>query len=511
MRSVRLLNAFAERHPGNGLELASMSHLDILQRRFARFLILLLWAHVPIIGAYEVVLSGGLPALGPIAGAICLAGIVTGLWLRDPISTATRIVSGVAFVGMAALLLVVCAGRPWQIDMHMYFFACLAVLAGWCDWRVILAAAAATAVHHLALNLAMPALLFPGGTADLGRVLLHAAMVLAETVILIAVCRTVEGSFKSLATSEAEAQAQLARAMELEQEATTNRSALETERKSGTEQLARAFEDSIGGILDHVAKAAGAVEARAAGMASTAATTADRSIGVAATAGDVAGKVQGAAAAAEELGSSIGEIGRQVDVSAEMAREAATQAAAATPLVTELRTAAERIGDVVALISNIAGQTNLLALNATIEAARAGEAGRGFAVVAAEVKELAEQTGRATQEIAAQVNRIQTSTGQAVAAVDGITVRIRDMSGVATAITAAVEEQRAATQEILKNVSAAATDTSDITATLTDVTGDVQVTGSEAGHVLASISDLSKDFATLRAEVGRFLASVRAA
>jgi len=61
--------------------------------------------------------------------------------------------------------------------------------------------------------------------------------------------------------------------------------------------------------------------------------------------------------------------------------------------VTGLIEAANEIGAVVKLISEIAGQTNLLALNATIESARAGEAGRGFAVVAAE-REGARQTDR---------------------------------------------------------------------------------------------------------------------
>jgi hypothetical protein len=71
--------------------------------------------------------------------------------------------------------------------------------------------------------------------------------------------------------------------------------------------------------------------------------------------------------------------------------------------------AAQRIGDVVSLISSVAGQTNLLALNATIEAARAGDAGPGGAVVAREVKTLAARTAKATDEIAQQILAIQSA------------------------------------------------------------------------------------------------------
>jgi len=131
--------------------------------------------------------------------------------------------------------------------------------------------------------------------------------------------------------------------------------------------------------------------------------------------------------------------------------------------------------------------------------------------VNAKVQERDQQTARAMQAIATQVYRIQTSTEQAITAVDGITVRMRDMSGVAPAITTVVEEQGVATRDILRTVSEAVIGTGAITATLTVVTGDVQVTGSEAGPVLASVTDLTQVLTSLRAEAGGFMNAVRAA
>ncbi|MFC6741064.1 methyl-accepting chemotaxis protein [Methylobacterium tardum] len=142
-------------------------------------------------------------------------------------------------------------------------------------------------------------------------------------------------------------------------------------------------------------------------------------------------------------------------MTAAMASGTAIEAERTTMRVQSLSGAAERIGDVVRIIARIAAQTNLLALNAAIEAARAGEAGRGFAVVAAEVKVLAGQTKQATDDITRHVPVIQSFTAEAVAAMTDITARVGDMNRAAASIAAMVEEQGAATREIVRVAQAA--------------------------------------------------------
>jgi len=176
-----------------------------------------------------------------------------------------------------------------------------------------------------------------------------------------------------------------------------------------------------------------------------------------------------------------------------------------------LAEAAQKIGDVVALIIDIADQTNLLALNATIEAARAGDAGKGFAVVASEVKNLANQTAKATDEIGAQIAGVQTSTQEAVSAIEAIVKTISKIDEISSSIASAVEEQGAATQEIARNVEQAAAGTQEVSSNIGGVSQAANDTGAAATQIQSTAEDLSKQSETLRAEVDRFLANVRAA
>jgi methyl-accepting chemotaxis protein len=283
------------------------------------------------------------------------------------------------------------------------------------------------------------------------------------------------------------------------------------QRKVDMGRLADQFEQAVGGIVKTVASAATELRASAQSMSSTAEETNKQAQAVASASNEATTSVQTVAAAAEELSLSVDEISRQITQSNDVAAKAVRQAETTNSEVASLATAAQKIGDVVRLIEEIASQTNLLALNATIEAARAGEAGKGFAVVASEVKTLATQTGKATEEISSQIAAVQSATQNSVSAINGIGETIRTISTISGSIAAAVEEQTAATREIARNVQQAAQGTSEVTENIVSVSQAASDTGTAAGQVLGSAEELSHQAELLRGELSRFIEVVRAA
>ena len=294
-----------------------------------------------------------------------------------------------------------------------------------------------------------------------------------------------------------------------EQEETKKRA--EAERRQMMLDLADKFEASVGHVVGAVTSAATELQATAQSLSATAEETSQQSNAVAAASEQMTQNVQTVASATEELSSSIREIGNQVSESTRIVGTAVTQAEDTNAKVKTLAEAAQKIGDVVTLINEIAAQTNLLALNATIEAARAGEAGKGFAVVASEVKNLATQTAKATEEIAGQVRAIQEATDTSAQAIESIAQTINRVNEISTAIASAVEEQGAATQEIARNVQEASTGTSEVTSNIGGVTQASQQTSAGSTQVLSAASELAKNGEKLRQEVETFLATVRAA
>jgi methyl-accepting chemotaxis protein len=295
---------------------------------------------------------------------------------------------------------------------------------------------------------------------------------------------------------------------------TAEQEAAHIAKDSRTEQLSTlvcAFEGQVGTMVGMLAGASTELEATAQSMNATAANTSAQAGVVSEQSGNASQGVQTVAAATEQLAGSIHEIGRHVGAAAAVAGRAVSDAQETDTTVRALVQAAEKIGDVVQLISNIAGQTNLLALNATIEAARAGDAGKGFAVVASEVKILAAQTATATSEITSQISNIRVVTQATVAAIARIGHTIGEISEIATMITSAVDQQTVATREIAMTIQTTAQATHVVSDSIAAVTSGTTVTQDAASKVLTAAAELSRQSESLTREVTGFVSAVRAA
>lgn len=301
------------------------------------------------------------------------------------------------------------------------------------------------------------------------------------------------------------------RTQELEQEQQDRTARAEEEKRAFMENLASQFEASVGAIVERVSSTAANLDQSAQTMARVSENTSERAEVAASASAQTTENVSVVASAAEEMTASISEINQQIIRASAASKSAAQDVSGTAAQMESLANMADRIGEVVSMISDIAEQTNLLALNATIESARAGEAGKGFAVVASEVKALANETAKATENISQLVTEIQLETKTAVGSIAKIGDVMRDLDQSSTAIASAMEEQGATTQSVAENVAQAANGTRDVSDSI-KVVKDASVESSDATHaVQSSINDLTEQSNLLRDEVNRFLGQIRAA
>lgn len=285
----------------------------------------------------------------------------------------------------------------------------------------------------------------------------------------------------------------------------------ENNKRLAMETATNNFTLNIGTILETLTAVSTEQNSTANLMADISEKTSEQATSVSGASHQASVNVQAVATATEEMTSTIGEISEQVGQASNASRRAVEEVENTSGQMSELSETADKIGEVIELISSIAEQTNLLALNATIESARAGDAGKGFAVVAGEVKQLASQTAKATEEISQQIGDIQAASKRASDSMGHVAEAIKNVDGISTAIASAMEEQGAATQEIAENVHQAAAGTQQVNENIISVTEASKEAGAISERVLSTSGQLYSQVDELRSEVDRFIGKIQAA
>ena len=410
-----------------------MDDLADLRRRGMRLLaaIVLAFMSVTAIGAIWAE-SGWWPvalALVMTTGPIMLAA-------KGSIDPPARTTMALSLIAFPMIWLFQWSGAEMMIDLHMTFFATLAILAVLADWRPVLAGAAATAVHHLSTNFIAPWLVYPDGP-DFMRVVLHAIVLIVEAGALLALCHQLE----MLILRQAEARAAQAAT---ERAAAEERAIIEAEQKRVI--------DIIGAELEALAQGNLATRIRApfppayeplrtsfnAAVADLDEIVSQVLVAVAqintgsdeirSAADDLARRTEAQASALERNSASTNALTGKIEATAASAGDVSTSimtaqhdaetggevVEAAVGAMNAIERSSSEISQIIAIIDGIAFQTNLLALNAGVEAARAGDAGKGFAVVANEVRALAQRSADAARDIKSLINASSTQVGQGV-------------------------------------------------------------------------------------------------
>jgi methyl-accepting chemotaxis protein len=280
-------------------------------------------------------------------------------------------------------------------------------------------------------------------------------------------------------------------------------------RKNEMDALAGEFEASVKNLTVQLAESVTVVRSNAETMSKAANDTSEQSNSTVKTLAGTQQNVDSVAQAASELARTIDELARRMNNILKLANDMSQQSETSNSELGRLVASVERIMPITNLIQGIAQQTNLLALNATIEAARAGAAGKGFAVVAAEVKALAQQTGKATEEIAQNIGAVRETCASVVSTNGQVISAIQNLLMVATEISAAVEEQSAATFGISTSAQSAVDSSRVIAANIRNLNGQANATYTASNSVLEATGHLFNHTRDVRNNVEKFLQYVR--